>query len=65
MQLNFSLNNFGVSVSASIPGDGVSEVVLSLFRQRGKNQKNQNKTTQNKTKKTSQSVPSSNAIQFQ
>jgi hypothetical protein len=53
MQLIFSLNNFGVRPSASNPGDGFSEVVLSLSHQRGKkpNQTKQNKTTQNKTKK--------------
>jgi hypothetical protein len=37
--INFSLNNFGVCPSASNPGDGVSEVVLSSH-QRGKNKKN-------------------------
>jgi hypothetical protein len=64
---SFILNNFGLSPSASNPGDGVSEVVLSLAHQRGK--KKQAKTKLNQTKpnkkKTPQSVPSSNAIQFQ
>jgi hypothetical protein len=60
MQYSFSLNNFGVRPSASNPGDVVSEVVLSLSHQREKN-----KTKQHKTKNPPQSVPSSNAIQFQ
>jgi hypothetical protein len=46
MQYSFSLNNFGVRPSASSPGDGVSEVVLSLSHQRGKKLK----TKQHKTK---------------
>jgi hypothetical protein len=48
MQLSFSLNNFGVSPSASNPGDGVSEVVLSCLIKREKNQKNKkhNKVSQ-------------------
>jgi hypothetical protein len=49
MQQCFHLNNFCVRPSASNPGDGVSEVVLSLSHQRGKKQ---NKTTQNKKKPT-------------
>jgi hypothetical protein len=53
----------GVNSSASNPGDGVSEVVLSLSHQKGKKT---NKTKQNNTKqKKPQSVPSSNAMQFQ
>jgi hypothetical protein len=62
MQYSFSLTNFGVSPSASNPGDGVSEIVLLFSHQRGK------KTKRNKTKKTPkipQGVPSSNAVQFQ
>jgi hypothetical protein len=51
MQKSFSLNNFCVSPSASNPGDGVSEVVLSLSYQ--------------KEKKTQQNIPRSDAIQFQ
>jgi hypothetical protein len=58
MQKSFSLNNFGVSPSASNPGAGVSEVVLLLSHQRGKNLKT-------KKNKAQQSIPSSNAIQFQ
>jgi hypothetical protein len=50
MQQSFSLNNFGVSPSASNPADGVSEVVLLLSHQRGK----QNKTKQKKHNKISQ-----------
>jgi hypothetical protein len=52
MQYSFSLNYFGVSPSASIPGDGFSEVVLLLSHQRKKKTKpnKQNKTTQNKIK---------------
>jgi hypothetical protein len=66
MQLSFSLKNFGVSPSASNPGgDGVSEVVLSLSHQWGKKQTKPNQTKQHKTKKTPQSVPRSNAKQFQ
>jgi hypothetical protein len=49
MQYSFSLNNFGVSPSASNPADGVSEAVLSLSHQRGKKNKKQNKQ-KNKTK---------------
>jgi hypothetical protein len=49
MQSSFILNNFGVRPSASNPGDGVSEVVLSLSHQRGKKIK-EKKTMQNKTK---------------
>jgi hypothetical protein len=60
MQLSISFNNFGVSPSASNPGDGVSEVVLLLSHQRWKKP---NKTKQ--YKKAPQSVPNSNAIQFQ
>jgi hypothetical protein len=41
MQQSFSLNNFGVSPSASNPGDGVSEVVL-LSHQRVKKTAQQN-----------------------
>jgi hypothetical protein len=44
MQLSFTLNNFDVSPSACNPGDGVSEVVLSLSHQKEKNQKNRNTT---------------------
>jgi hypothetical protein len=40
MQLNFSLNNFDVSPSASNSGDGVSEVVLSCLIKGEKKQKN-------------------------
>jgi hypothetical protein len=47
MQESFSVNNFGVSPSASNPGDGVSEVVLSLSHQRGKKTKNKAKKTKN------------------
>jgi hypothetical protein len=56
MQLSFSLNNFGVSSSASNPGDGVSEVVLSLSHQRRKKLK-QNKTAQYKNKKNPTKCP--------
>jgi hypothetical protein len=45
MQWSFSLNNSGVLPSASNPGYGISEVVLSLSHQSGKKQ---NKTMQNK-----------------
>jgi hypothetical protein len=48
MQQSFSLNNFGVSPSASNPGDGVSEVVLSLSHQRGKKPKKKKKPKHNK-----------------
>jgi hypothetical protein len=46
MQKSFTLNNFGVSPSASNPGVGVSEVVLLLSHQTEKQKKH--KTTQNK-----------------
>jgi hypothetical protein len=36
----FSLNSFDVRHSASIPGDGGSEVVLSLSHLKGKKTKN-------------------------
>jgi hypothetical protein len=51
MQYSFSLNNFGVSPSASNHGDGVSEVVLSLSHQREKKpkRKKQSKTKQKNT----------------
>jgi hypothetical protein len=58
-------NNFGVSPSASYSGDGVSEVVLSLSHQRGKQNKTKQKSKQTKNPKPPQSVPSSNAVQFQ
>jgi hypothetical protein len=68
MQYSFGLNNFGVSPSASNPGDGVSEAVVSLSHQRGKKPK-QTKANQTKQQqqqqKPPQSLPSSNAIQFQ
>jgi hypothetical protein len=53
MQWSFILNNFGVCPSASNPGYGVLEVVLSLSHQRGR------KTEENKTKqcKTKQNNP--------
>jgi hypothetical protein len=44
MQWSFILNNFGVSPSASNPGDGVSEVIL---RNKQTN-KNPQKTKQHK-----------------
>jgi hypothetical protein len=60
-----SVNNFGVSPSASNPGDVLrsSSVVVSS---KGKkpNQTKPNKTTHTQ-KKTPQSVSSSNAVQFQ
>jgi hypothetical protein len=66
MQWSFSLNNFGAHPSASNPGDGSSDVVL-VVSLKGKNKIEQNRTKENKKqkKKTPQSVPSSNAIQFQ
>jgi hypothetical protein len=54
MQWSFSINNFGVSPSASNPVDGVSEVVLSLSHQKGKNQTEQNSTKEKKHHKVSQ-----------
>jgi hypothetical protein len=48
MQKSFSLNNFGVSPSASNPGAGVSEVVLLLSHQRGKKFKNKKKQSTTK-----------------
>jgi hypothetical protein len=52
-----------LSLSSS-PGDGVAEVVLSFSHERG-SKTNKNKAKQHKRKKNPQSVPSSNAIQFQ
>jgi hypothetical protein len=46
--IKFQSYNFDVSSSASNPGDDVSEVVLSLSHQRGK--QTNKKKTQNKTK---------------
>jgi hypothetical protein len=51
MQESFSRKNFVVSSSASNPGDGVLEVVLSLSHQRGKKLK-PNQTKQNNAKQT-------------
>jgi hypothetical protein len=58
MQLSFS-------PSASNPGDGVLEVVLSLSHERGKNKEQNKRTKQNKRKTKPQNIPSSNAKQFQ
>jgi Tol biopolymer transport system component len=50
MQQSFSINNFGICPSASNPGDGVSEIVMSLSHQRGKmSPKKQNNTKQKNT----------------
>jgi hypothetical protein len=40
---NFSVNNFGVSFSASSPRDGASDVVWSMSHQREKKQSKKKK----------------------
>jgi hypothetical protein len=51
MQYSFSLNNFGVSPSASNPGNSVSEVVWLLSHQRGKKPTKKTKQTEKTNKK--------------
>jgi hypothetical protein len=61
MQESFSLNNCGVSPSASNPGDGVSEVVLSSHQ----GGKKPNQTKQNNTKQTKKKHHKVSQVQMQ